>query len=148
MSNKEFKIKFEQEVKAKKGTDEKTFLIRTKGGNEEKVTFKDGVKKDDDSEADVNLEYREKDAADKNKWETLTAKVKYDGGMFLEGVKLEKKKFGDYEMNEELKPSVGFFSSMRWPTYALIFVVIIAIGALIWWWVASSKSEDKEEESL
>jgi len=142
MSQKKFKVKIESKG-IKVGNDD--YEIRTEDKKEYDVEFEKG-EKDELSKNNLKLEYKKK--SDKT-WTKFERKVKYTGGFFFDDIELEDKKLNTtLEAKDSIKMPVGFFSSMKWPTYLIIVVFVIGIIALIWWWVASSRSEDKEEEGL
>ena len=140
----EYKINFHNTgLKLSKGDGE--YEVRTKGGKEVTVKFKDDVKKGDKSE-EIELEYKKKD---EEKWKTWKVEAEYEDSTFSRGIKIAKKELeSGKELKEEIKPGIGFFKSKKWPFWTIIVVVILAIVGLIWWWIASSRKEDKEEESL
>jgi hypothetical protein len=152
MSDKEKNRKFKFKNKSLKGKEgdgkEVEIQIRTKGGNEVEANFKDS-KKDTESEAAVEFEYRKKEN-DKwpEKWTGFTSKVKWDGGFVANGMKLTDKTIGGVEIKEEISVPMGFFGTLTIWSWIGLVLIIIAIGALIWWWIASSNKEDKEEEVL
>ena len=61
--SKEFVIKFhKKDLKLSSGDDR--YEVRTEGGKDQKVKFKDDAKKGNKAEAAVKLEYRKKDEGD------------------------------------------------------------------------------------
>jgi len=145
---KEFKVTIkEQQVEV----GETKYWIKTET-NEQKIEFKDEVKKKDKANNKLKIMYikdedYKKDKSD-SKWTKYDAEVEYDSGPFFHGVKLDEKLDTAGNMKEAVKPSIGFFKSMKIPMYISLVVILLAIIGLIWWWISSSNKEDKEEESL